>query len=105
MRPYWWNGAQRLPRRNNVMMALLGTLGMVLLLGAFLANIAGRLRAGGIPYQALNAAGAGLLTWYSVYLGVWVFAILEGVWTLAAVWNLLRAVGSRQSAVGRDHTG
>jgi len=70
----------------------LGTLGMLLLLGAFLANVAGRLRAAGIPYQALNAAGAGLLAWYSVYREVWIFAVLEGVWTLAALVNLARAV-------------
>jgi hypothetical protein len=83
-------------------MVLIGTLGMVLLLGAFLANLAGRLRPSGVAYQALNAAGAGLLVWYSAYLGVWVFAILEGVWTLAAVWNLMRAVGKWRSAVGRE---
>ena len=68
-----------------------GTLGMLLLLGAFLANVAGRLRAAGVPDQALNAAGAGLLAWYSVYREVWIFAILEGVWALAALVNLARA--------------
>ena len=69
----------------------LGTLGMLLLLGAFLANVAGRLRAAGIPYQALNVAGAGLLAWYSVEREVWIFAILESVWALAALVNLARA--------------
>jgi hypothetical protein len=60
--------------------------------GAFLANVAGRLRADGSAYQAMNAGGAGLLTWYSAQLGVWVFVILESVWTVAALWNLARAV-------------
>ena len=78
---------------------IVGTLGMLILLGAFLANALGRLRPDGIPYQALNAVGAGILAWYSVYQEVWVFAVLEGVWCLAAVVNLLRALTSgRQTA-------
>lgn len=73
------------------MVDVLGALGM-LLLGAFLANISGRLQATGAAYQALNAAGAGLLAWYSLQLGIWIFVTLEGVWALAALWNLMQAV-------------
>jgi hypothetical protein len=75
---------------------IIGTLGMLILLGAFLANALGRLRPWGIPYQALNALGAGILAWYSIYQEVWVFAVLEGVWCLAAVVNLLRALTSNR---------
>lgn len=71
---------------------VIGTAGMLLLLGAFLANALGRLRADHIPYQAMNAVGAGVLAWYSVYREVWIFAVLEGVWCVAAVVSLLRAV-------------
>ena len=67
---------------------MLGATGMLLLLGAFLANVAGRLRADGAPYQVLNATGAGLLAWYSVQIEVWIFVILEAVWALAALWNV-----------------
>jgi len=74
---------------------VLGTLGMLLLLGAFLANATGRLSASGRLYHLLNALGAGTLAWYSVQLGVWVFAILESVWALAALWNLVRALARR----------
>jgi hypothetical protein len=70
---------------------VIGTVGMLLLLGAFVANTVGRLRADASSYQALNALGAGLLAWYSLQLSVWIFAILETVWALAALWNLLRA--------------
>jgi hypothetical protein len=76
-------------------MDVIGTLGMLLLLGAFLANATGRLSADGAPYHVLNALGAGTLAWYSVELGVWVFAILESVWALAALWNLVRALARR----------
>ena len=75
---------------------IVGTLGMLMLLGAFLANVLGRLRATGIPYHALNALGAGILAWYSVYSEVWVFAVLEGVWCAAALVNLVRALARPQ---------
>ena len=71
---------------------IVGTLGMLMLLGAFLANALGRLRASGVPYQTLNAAGAGILAWYSVYREVWIVAILEGIWCAAAVVALARAL-------------
>ncbi|HZR98176.1 MAG TPA: hypothetical protein VFE37_05690 [Chloroflexota bacterium] len=77
-------------------MDVIGTVGMLLLLGAFLANATGRLSASGAPYHLLNALGAGTLAWYSVQLGVWVFAILESVWALAALWNLARALTRRE---------
>ena len=76
-------------------MDVVGALGMLLLLGAFLANALGRLAANSVPYQALNAVGAGLLAGYSVYLGVWIFVVLETVWALAAVAHLARALGRR----------
>jgi hypothetical protein len=78
-------------------MDVLGALGMILLLGAFLANATGRLSAGGVPYHALNEIGAGVLAWYSVQLGVWVFAVLESVWTVAALVNLARALTRRRA--------
>ena len=75
---------------------VLGAAGMILLLGAFVANATARLSANSIAYHALNAVGAGLLAWYSVYLQVWVFAVLESVWMLAALWNLGRATMHRR---------
>lgn len=71
---------------------LIGAFGMLLLLGAFLASVSGRLRVDGAAYQALNAAGAGLLAWYSLQLGIWIFVTLEGFWALAALWNLAKAL-------------
>ena len=72
---------------------VVGTLGMLLLLGAFLMNALGKLRPAGVPYQALNALGGGILAWYSVYSEIWIFAVLEGVWCAAALLNLSRALG------------
>ena len=77
------------------MIDAVGTLGMILLLGAFLANATGRLSGSGGVYHLLNGLGAGILAWYSVQLGVWVFAVLESVWALAALWSLARALARR----------
>lgn len=74
---------------------VVGAVGMVALLTAFLANIAGRLQSDSLTYNAANAIGAGILAWYSMQVGVWIFAVLESVWAIAAVWRLARAVAAR----------
>jgi O-antigen ligase len=87
---------------------IVGTLGMLMLLGAFLANALGRLRPTGVPYQALNAVGAGILAWYSLRREVYIFAILEGAWCVAALVNLLRtaaAGGDAPEAEGHEAGG
>jgi hypothetical protein len=78
---------------------LLGALGMLTLLSAFVLNVLGRLRPNGVPYQAMNAAGAGILCWYSIQRDVPIFAVLEGVWCLAATINLARALLARTSSI------
>jgi hypothetical protein len=79
------------------MIDTIGAAGMVVLLGAFLVNAMGRLSSSGVTYHALNGVGAGILAWYSVQLGVWVFAVLESVWALAALWSLVRALARREA--------
>ena len=84
------------------MVDAIGVVGLLLLLGAFIANAAGRLRADHWLYPAMNAAGAGIEAWYSVYKEVWIFFVLETVWTAAALINLARAARrSRRASAGR----
>jgi hypothetical protein len=78
---------------------LLGALGMLTLLSAFLLNVLGRLRASSIPYQARNAVGAGILCWYSLEKDVPIFAVLEGVWCPAATVNLGRSLAGHGGRV------
>jgi hypothetical protein len=78
---------------------VLGATGMLTLLSAFLLNVLGRLRANGVPYQAMNALGAGILCWYSLQKDVPIFAVLEGVWCLAAAVNLARALSGRRRGI------
>jgi hypothetical protein len=78
---------------------LFGALGMLTLLSAFLLNVLGRLRATGVVYQTMNVVGAGILCWYSIEKAVPVFAVLEGVWCLAAAVNLVRGLRGRTGRV------
>lgn len=68
----------------------IGTLGVGLLLAAFVLNGTGVLDARGRPYLALNATGAGLACWASVLLGFLPFVVLEAVWCAAALAGLAR---------------
>ena len=69
---------------------LLGSIGVALLLAAFLLNLAEVLRSDELPYLGLNAVGAGLAC-YSSYLIAFVpFVVLEGTWATVALVGIVR---------------
>jgi hypothetical protein len=68
---------------------LIGSLGVTLLLVAFLLNLRGILSRDGLPYILLNIIGAGmacLASWLIHYIP---FVVLEGTWTLVSLFALL----------------
>lgn len=67
-----------------------GSLGVALMLLAFLLNLAGRLGTGDRAYQALNAVGAALACWASWRIAFWPFVVLEGTWFVVSAVALLR---------------
>ena len=69
---------------------LVGSIGVSLLLLAFLLNIAGRLRSDSVPYITLNLLGAALAGVSSYLIDFVPFVVLEGVWVLVAAAALLR---------------
>jgi len=69
---------------------LVGTIGVALLLGAFLLNLLKRMNAEGYAYSLLNLAGAGLACYSSYLIDFIPFVVLEGVWALAAAYALGR---------------
>lgn len=75
----------------------LGSVGVGLLLLAFLLNLLGRAGRGSRLYQALNAIGAGLACWAAYLIGFLPFVILEGTWSVVAAVTLLRP-GARRAA-------
>lgn len=67
-----------------------GTVGLLLLLGAFAANALGRLAASSRVYQGMNALGGAVLAVYAFATRAWVFLPLEVVWAAVATFTLVR---------------
>ncbi len=70
---------------------IVGSVGVSLLLLAFLMQLLGRLKAGSITYALLNTVGAGLACLASAMLPYWPFVVLEGTWTLVSAGALWAA--------------
>lgn len=68
----------------------IGSVGVALLLVAFLLTLLKRLRADGPLYMALNLVGAGLACYSSYLINFMPFVVLEGAWALAALTAMAR---------------
>lgn len=71
-------------------MTIIGSVGVTLLLLAFLANLSGWLEVRSRLYQGLNVLGAGLAAYASYGIGFMPFVVLEGTWCAVAIVALLR---------------
>jgi hypothetical protein len=80
---------------------LIGSIGVALLLGAFVLNLAKRLATTAPIYSLLNFVGASLAGYSSYLIGFLPFVVLEGVWALAALGALLRTLGTRSGHAAR----
>ena len=81
----------------------IGTVGVALLLLAFLLNLAKKLRADTHSYLLMNLAGATLAGLSSYLIRFWPFVVLEGVWALVAAVGLARlARGHEDGGRGRE---
>jgi len=69
---------------------IIGSLGVALLLLAFLLNLVRVLSTESYPYTALNFAGASLAGYASYLIGFVPFVILEGTWAVVAAVALTR---------------
>lgn len=63
---------------------LIGSVGVTLLLLAFLLNLLQALRATGYPYTLLNLVGASLACYSSYLIDFMPFVVLEGTWAVVA---------------------
>ncbi len=77
------------------MITFLGTVGLVLLLSAFVLNQLKWLGPDTITYNVLNFVGGFLLTYYAAVLNSIPFLILESVWALFAFYQLIRLLKAR----------
>jgi hypothetical protein len=69
---------------------LIGIIGALLVLSAYLGLQRGWLRAEDRRYDILNFLGAGMLAYVAILDRQWGFILLEGVWALAALPGVLR---------------
>lgn len=70
----------------------IGFLGVAFLLIAFLLNLVKLLRADAHSYMVLNLVGAALACYSSYLINFMPFVVLEGVWALAALVAIARAL-------------
>ena len=68
---------------------IIGTIGMLFLLIAFVLNLFNKFTQGTVFYNILNIIGGGLLIYYAYALNSIPFLILEAVWTLFATYKLI----------------
>lgn len=80
----------------------IGSVGFLLLLGAFGLNAAGKMDRSSTAYDILNIVGAGILGWYAITHAAPVFVVLEATWVAIAVTALSAKVKrSRSRLPGR----
>jgi hypothetical protein len=71
---------------------LIGSLGVAILLLAFLLNLVRVLGTESYPYTALNLVGASLAGYASYLIGFVPFVVLEGTWAVVAAVALTRRI-------------
>jgi hypothetical protein len=67
--------------------------GALLILAAFTAVQAERMRPDSRLYLALNLVGSAILAVLALAASQWGFVLLEGVWAVVSAWGLIAASG------------
>ena len=68
---------------------IIGTIGMLFLLTAFVLNLFKKVTQDSTTYNIFNIMGGGLLTYYAYALNSLPFLILEAIWTMFAICKLV----------------
>ena len=69
---------------------IIASLGVIILLIAFLLNLTKKMKADTRAYSLLNFIGAGLCCYASWMVKFYPFILLEGVWSLVALVSLFK---------------
>jgi Ca2+/Na+ antiporter len=88
------------PIRMNIS-EILGSLGVTILLLAFVLNLMKLIRTDSLVYGLLNALGAAIACYASFIIPYFPFVILEGVWTVLSIVALVKTL-SRLRQKGRQ---
>lgn len=76
----------------------IGSVGVSLLLLAFLLNVLKFMRAEGWAYLGLNLVGAGIACWSSWLIRFTPFVVLEGTWAFVALIGIVRKARAAPAA-------
>ena len=76
---------------------LIGVAGAAILLIAFIANEMKKLTVESFWYDFLNLVGAALLAWYAILLNSIPFLILEGIWALVSLRDVIKNLTKKGS--------
>jgi hypothetical protein len=68
---------------------ILASVGVIILLVAFLLNLYNKLKANSRLYSLLNFIGAGICCFSAWLISIYPFVVLEGVWSLVALVALI----------------
>lgn len=69
---------------------IIASVGVIILLIAFLLNLYGKLPAENRTYSLLNFIGAGICCFASCIISFYPFIILEGIWAFVALVSLFK---------------
>ncbi|MEO3402330.1 hypothetical protein AAFN85_00405 [Mucilaginibacter sp. CAU 1740] len=69
---------------------IIATTGVIILLIAFLLNLAGKLSAQSKVYSLMNFIGAGTCGYASYMISFYPFVVLESIWAIVALISLFR---------------
>lgn len=69
---------------------IIATSGVIILLIAFLLNLAGKLSAQSKVYSLMNFIGAGTCGYASYMISFYPFVVLESIWAIVALISLFR---------------
>lgn len=76
---------------------IIGALGALIILIAFILLEAEKLSSESTWYDVLNLIGGALLATYAWLLQSWPFLVLNGIWTLVALRDVLRDASPRRT--------
>lgn len=79
---------------------IIGSLGVAILLLAFVLNLTGWLHREGRLYQGLNLLGAGIACYASWLIAYYPFVVLEGAWTLVSLAALVNTFFPKRQPPG-----